>query len=426
MKEVYKLLILIIFFALAIPMFYFSEGFLTIGGFGFMYMYLFGLGIILLGMVVFLIQPNIKRGILSAKYSIQLSMPYIWSILYSFLFWAFTMAAFRVITRGFFCVVYQIIGILVAISTLYLFGNNGIYYLLMALTISDVILIIQTISENGVMELLTEYFNLIISFTGNTGMIMKVFESTEHCFALAFFIVYFVLTIKKNKSKMPWFIISVLLFFLGLKRSVLVSTIFAIIVGAFLIRFSKKNTKKIITFIAILMGITAIVYVIAIHYGLYDWLEKTGINTMGRSWIFNEIDDWYELGIGYLGTGIGYISGSISSGTLSLIRSDGYSVAAIHNDLLQQYIELGCIGYIIWLGIFFVYRVRCFFHKQKTEDDRIHGIITAAVLITLFVTLMTDNTLYYFYTTIFSSIIIMGYRFEEYSEEIKLPGEEIS
>ena len=48
----------VIFFSLSIPMFFFIEGALTMGGFGFMYHYLFGCGIILLGFVYFLLKPE--------------------------------------------------------------------------------------------------------------------------------------------------------------------------------------------------------------------------------------------------------------------------------------------------------------------------------------------------------------------------------
>ena len=51
-------------------------------------------------------------------------------------------------------------------------------------------------------------------------------------------------------------------------------------------------------------------------------------------------------------------------------------------------------------------------------------MLAAAVFVTLFFTFMTDNTLYYYYTTIFSSIAIMGFRYEEYAEKIRLPGDE--
>lgn len=426
MKDIGKAVLILIYLALAVPMFYFSEGFLSIGGFGFMYMYLFGMGIIALAIIVFLISPDVKHGALSVQYAIRLAAPYTWSLVYSIPFWAFTMAAFRIITRGFFYVVYQYIAILVAAATLYLFGSKGIYYQFLALALSDVILMIQMIRENGAAEFVSEYIDVIVSVTAETGPIMKVFESTEHCFAVAFFLVYFLLDFKKNKSRLPWFIAGVFLFFLGLKRSVLISAIAAVIIGGLLILFMKKSTRKIMMTIAAVTAVLGVVYIVAIRYGLYDWLEQVGLETSGRSWIFDSVKSWYELGVGYLGRGIGYVSGSLSTGALSLVHSDGYSVADVHNDLLRQYIELGCLGYIVWLIIFLQYRIRYFFHKQETEEDRRHGILTGAVLVTLFVTLMTDNTLYYFYTTMFSSIVIMGYRYEEYAGKIKLPGEESS
>ncbi len=424
MEHVKKTMPLAVYLALAVPMFYFAEEGIFIGGFGVMYMYLFGMGIIAVAVIAFLFCPNVKRGILSVKYAAVMSVPYLWSILYSLLVWVFSLAEFRVMTRGVFYVMYQIIAVAAAAATVYLFGNKGIYYQFLALVGANVILIIRIVRDFGVGEFALEYLQAVTSFTSETGVIMRFFESTEHGFAIAFFLVFFLLDFKKNKNRIFWLPIAVFLFFLGLKRITIAAIGAGVLLGWLGIRFLRKNTKKKVMVLLVLIGLAGLGYIFAVRMGLYDWLEARGLDSMGRSDIYAIVHDWYEMGPGYFGKGAGYISGSISSGELELIRPEGYTVGEIHNDLLRQYIELGFIGYLVWIFLFFNYRVSYFFHGQKTEDDRRHGILAAAVFITLFFTFMTDNTLYYYYTTIFSTIAIMSFRYEEYSDQIRLPGDE--
>lgn len=423
MKKLQKIILVVLYLALAVPMFYFTEGYFSLGGFGFMYMYVLGVGILVLAFAAFLISPNIKNGILTAKYFAIMSIPYFWSIIYSLVFWVVTMSPFRVITRGFFAVGYQFLAILVAAVTLYLFGNKGIYYQLFALVLANLIVLIQSIMQYGVSEVWSEFATLIVTFTKETGPIMKRFESSEHSFALAFFLLFFLLDLKKNRRNWPWFIVSLILFFMGLKRSVFFSIIISFLLGLILNKYFKKSTKKILIILATIASILAVVYIVAVDRGLYDWMEEIGISTASRNWIAQAIQDVYEVTIGYFGRGIGYVSGSVSLGQLDISLPDGYFIGDIHNDLLRQYIELGFIGYIIWVLLFLQYRIKYFLHSRNTDVNRRHGILTTAVLITLFITFATDNTNYYYYTTLFYSIAIMGYRYEEYANEIELPGE---
>lgn len=420
-----KALMTIVYFALAIPMFYFVESSISIGGIGFMYMYLFGIAIIVFAAILFLVFPDLKRLILSFRYGMVIAAPYLWTVLYSLFFWVITMAGFTVMRKGVFYVVYQFIAIAVAAATVYMFGSNGMYYQFFAVAVANVIIMIQTIMEYGFGEFITEYFSVVTSFSIETGSGMKIFEALGFSFGIAFFLIYFMLDFKKNKRRIPWFIVGVLLFFMGLKRIVLAAIVITVLVGLLLFRFARKHAKGVVYFIASAALVLAFVYIVAVRLGLYTWLESIGVDSMGRDVIYERIYDIYELGIGYLGRGAGFITEAALSGSLDLALSDGYSVAAIHNDLLRQYIELGFVGNIIWIVLFLHFRIRYFFHKSENDMDRRHGILAAAVFFALFITFTTDNTNYYYYTTLFSSMAVMCFRYDEYAEKIRLPGDEM-
>lgn len=399
---------------MAVPMFYFFYQDITIGGFGFMYRYLFGIGIIFLALIVFLVSPDINRGLLSVKYSAVLSVPYLWAIVYSLMIWAVSMVEFKVITRGTFYVVYQLIAILAAAATLYLFGKKGIYLQLLAVIGADGIYIIQSIQEYGVGEFLTQYKDVILTFTEKTGMAMKEFELLGHSYAIGFFLAYFLLNFKEEKKHFLYAVIAALLFFLGLKRSVFLSVVLAVFMGYFL-KIFKRNIKIVLNFMIVLAVIGGFLYVVAVSEGLFVWLEEIGINTNSRFWVFDQFRQYYDIGIGYLGKGIGFVVGSIANGDI-ILDFNGYEFGDIHNDFLRQYIELGFVGFFVWMWLFLKYRIKYFFHDLKGKDEFNHGVLTATLLFVIYITFLTENTNYHYYTTFASTIMIMGFRYEKFTE----------
>lgn len=421
MNGIKRLLLAVAYLALAVPMFYYVSQDITFGGFGFMYRYLFGAGIILLAILAFLVSPNFKRGVLSVKYSAVVVAPYIWTIVYSLLIWALTTAEFRVLTRGIFYIVYQFIAVLAAAAVLYLFGQKGIYLQLLALFIADGIYILQAIRDNGLGTFVRQYVDLVITLTGSTGEIMKSFELLGHSYGLGFFLVFFLVNFRENRKQLPWAVAAAALFMLGLKRSVLGAVAVAVLVG-WLMNWMKQP-KRWLQFIMIAAVIFGLCYVYGVSIGLFDWMEEMGMDTNGRSWLFRQFNDYYEIGIGYFGKGAGFVTGSIASGTISLIMDGGYSFAEIHNDFLRQYIELGMAGFIIWMILFLKPRIDFFFHTNTEQAEKRHGVLAAALILVTYVTFMTENSLYHFYTTLFMSTMIMGYHYDEFAERIKLPGE---
>lgn len=404
-------------------MFYFFDHDISLGGFGFQYQYLFGMGIVVLAMLAFLITPEFKKAILSLRYCGIFMIPYLWTIFYSLIVWGVRMPGFRVMTRGFFYVGYQLIAVAAAACTVYLFGSRGIYVQLAALMIANSMYVIRAIVENGIVEFLSQYVAVILSFTANTGMVMKNFEGLGYSFAYGFFLVYFLLDAENRKKKKIWGIVCGAMFFLGLKRTVLLAVAAAVLLGLFVQRFCLKGAKRLILVMSFVGILGSLGFVIAVSMGLFDWVETLGIDTMGRDWVYQAVRDLYEIGVGYWGKGAGFISGSLATGEL-VLNMDGYQFGEIHSDLLRQYIELGFVGFIIWVYLFLNVRVKYFFHREEGKTDLLHGCLTAFVFLAAFITYGTDNNLYYYYTTLFMTMVIMAYRFDEYSEKIRIPGEE--
>lgn len=419
MRDKKRWFLIISYLLLAVPMYYFVSQDITFGGFGFMYRYLFGMAITALAFLAFLVSPNMARMALTLRYMGILCLPYLWTLLYSMVIWIFGYAPMKVMSRGFFFVIYQIIAVLTAGAVLYLFGKKGIFLQLFALLCANSIYIVQVIRANGAGNFFKEYGRLLVTMTGDTGPIMKSFEVLGYSYALGFFLVFFIMT-RKESAKYAWLAVpSAAFFLLGLKRSVLLAVAVACAVGLILNLLPKRFSRKIAA-IACWLGIgVAICYVFLCSRGLFHWLEAAGINTNSRVQVMDFFRPYYEMNPGFLGRGAGFVSGMMASGEV-IVDVNGYIFGDIHNDFLRQYIELGAFGFCVWLWVFLNGRVKYFFHTEKSNLAYRHGILSFCYILTVFVTFMTENAFYHFYTTLSMAVMIMGYGYEEFEKEIKI------
>lgn len=396
-------------------MFYFVTEDIVIGGFGFMYRYLFGIAIITMAFTVFLIKPQTERLLNTVKYCSVLSAPYLWIMLYSLIIWAVSFAQFRVMTRGFFFIVYQLIGIMTAGATLYLFGKNGVFMMLGGVLLANTIYLIQAFADNGIITVLQEYKDLVLSLASQTGDVMKSFELKGYSYILGFFLLFFILNVRQN-GKRIWLLPVTLFFFLmGMKRSVIVSLVVSLFFGLILLSAKEKTAKRIVLILGWLGILFGIIYVVACYYGLFEWLESIGVDTKARADAFSQFREYYEISPGFMGHGAGFVNSMMSQGEI-VLESEGYRLGDIHNDFLRQYVELGFIGFIVWMWLFLNYRSRFFFRKMEKRMDIRHGIWAFCFIVANYTMFMTENALYFFYPTMASALLIMSYRYEEYSD----------
>lgn len=421
MKKSGKVFFAIAYLALAIPMFYLSSQGFFIGSFGVEYKYLLGLGIIGLTLVHFLISADLRSAIRCTRDALVMARPYLWTLAYSLVFWVVTMAGFRVMTRGTALIAYQLIAIFAAAGTLYMFGSKGVYLQIFAIAAAMGLMVLQQIGQVGLGEFLKQYVESITSFAANSGTAMRSFEKQGHTYVTGFFLVYFILTMKEKRSNILWAVISLLLFFLGLKRSVFLGVGIALIFGVLIARV--KKPAKWVTPVALLgVGLT-IGYIFWVYHGLFDWLETIGITTSGRNWLYGQIKDFYHLSPAYFGKGAGFVATAFSNGIFD-VSEFGFTIGDIHNEYLRQYIEYGFWGFLIWVWLYTANRVKYFFHKGADAVENRHGVIAFALVMVNCVMFMTENSLYYFYTTMALSTMIMGYHYEDFVKRTRLPGEE--
>ena len=403
-----------VYLILAVGMFYFTTETVSAGGIGFMYRFLFGIGIAAMAVGSFLIRPRLKRVVLLSRYSVVLSAPYMVPLFFSFVIWILRFESFRFMLKGSFYVLYEFLGICVAAATIYLFGKKGIWYCLAAMLTAYSIHIVQVILTGGAAAFFDQFFNLVVSFGNRTGDLMREVESHDFVFALWVFVLYLLLTWRKAERKGRHFLlVAVTLFFacVGLKRIAVLGVAAALLLVTLLSFLPEAAAKRGVRLVGYCIIAAAFLYIIAVHMGLFTYLEEVvGIDTMGRDQIYEYLNTQYDISPFYLGKGVAFDSKPWDT---SAMRNLTIHQNAFHNDFVRMYIELGFWGFLLWLWLYLVFQPGYFMKHQGIRG----GLYYMGYCIFNSILYTTDNTVYYFYGNLVIFMLAMSYQTEELEEK---------
>lgn len=350
-------------------------------------------------MIDFLINPKILRFVTLIKGSCVYQLPYMIPVIVQLAIWTYQFAAVQTMTRGLFYIVYQILQVVTAFAVLMLFGKNGIWAWLGTIAFANFITLLETIAKFGVARTVQEWIKLMTTFGEVTGDSMRAMEIHNTVFAYGPFIIVQILWFKKIPKSALMLFISQFFFLLGLKRIAVAGVILAILLQLFIERFKEKTQARLITATNIIVIISTFVYIYLISQGLFDLLEKLGLDTKGRDLLYQFVNRQYEFQPFFFGRGLGFSSLQWEqTGRWSQqIKQD-----AFHNDFLKMFVEIGCLPYLIWIYTHIKYRAQKFFKYGSKV-----GLTFFATMIYMIINYLTDNTFYYFYVTGSTQIAVL-------------------
>lgn len=395
------------FIVVAVAMYYFLNEYIDVG-LHIAYRHAFTLVLAFSAIIMFLYKPNIARGFTAFKSACVYSIPLLVTTAVSLFIWFWETVDVEVISRGLsssFIYFNMFSFALGAGAMLYIFGEKGIWYNLIAILSANIFMIVTIIINNGFGNYLSEFVTLITTFAGETGDIIVQAEIHELAFCLGAYLIYMLFKPKKDIIYFILLFLSLFCFLSAFKRIGVIAIVIALLFGyilKFIAKYNKKTATRLITFLSILLVLILILYVALIKAGAFELLEKAGVNTSGRVVIYDAVDEFYEFDPSFLGNGIGFL-------TYQLNTFINIGVASVHNDFLQHFIDLGFWGYIIWLLSITLVRVLYFGAKGKVEN----AIITFMLTLYLIIVSSTDNTMNYPLLTGVLAILMIGCGFDE-------------
>ena len=394
------------FIAVAVLMYYFLNGYIDVG-LHVTSRHAYALVLAFSAILLFLYKPNISRGFVAFTDACVYSVPMVVTIVVSLFIWFANTVDVDVISRG---LSYSLIftnmlsAALASAGMLYIFGQKGIWYNLVAILIANILMIFTIIAQYGLGSYMSEFITLIVTFADETGDIIINAEVHELAFCLGAYLIYMLFKPKKNIVYFILLALNLFCFLSAFKRIAMIAIAIALVFG-YILRGVSKRSKKVafkLTVILILVVIIMLIgYIVIIKAGTFELLEEAGINTSGRDGIYDAVDEFYEFSPGFLGHGIGFL-------TYQLDSSIHIGVASIHNDFLQHYIDLGFWGYIIWLLSMTLLRV-CYFGRKGDVEG---AIIAFILVIYLVIASSTDNTMNYPLLTGTIAMLMMSNNFD--------------
>ena len=217
---------------------------------------------------------------------------------------------------------------LAAVAFLYIFGEKGIWYNLIAILISNMLIIFTVILQNGIGVFFSEFVKLIVTFAGETGEVIVQAEIHELAFCIGAYLIYMLFKFRKNIVFYILLGLTSFCFLAAFKRIGIVAIVVALAFGWLLkliAKFSEKTARNLTIIFSLILVAVLIGYVAIIKLDVFTLLEKAGINTSGRVEVYSAVDKFYEFSPEFLGNGIGFL-------TYQLNTNMNVGVSSVHND----------------------------------------------------------------------------------------------
>lgn len=342
--------------------------------------------------------PKMQNVILCMKYGL---IPYLLIMVYSILIITKNHLPSSFMMRNLGSSFGNIFVILVVASIAYLFEKSAVDIVCNGLIINYIVRIILGVGKIGFSGLLQHILDPLNTYK-------SIFEAHHIGFSLCLFLIYYIMhDFKYNKVKI---FILVIIEYLIMKRIVFVGIALVIVLFIVLnvLLRAVSNLKYKICFVLLFIGAWA--YLILSSNSLFQIImQDAGI--FNRYLLVNALKEYYEYSPYFLGQGYGFVSIIIPSQDIGGVTG----VAALHNDVLKDYIELGFWGFSIAYFYFFAWLpIKIFGNKKKKTIGTVLFLLAY-----MLVTLMTDNTFEYisFLGSLFTILIVLNY--SEQFEKIK-------
>lgn len=397
-----------IYMVLATGMFFFQDTYFKLGGIELSLKNPCALAILFLAVINLAATVRLDRLLVLARHTAVQALPYLVPLVFSAAIWVSTWTERDVVIVGVSMVVPQLLSVLVAAATLYLFGGKGIWYCLGSMCLANALGVALVVFEGGLGPFLQEFYTLLATFSKETGPLMERLETHDLTFAFGPFFIYLLLYRKKQAHPFLWLTPMCFFFLIGLKRIAFPAVVLGVLTALLLRLLSEKAARQTAFCVAGVMMAVSFLYIAGIRYGLFDFLEAAGLDTKGRALLFSNVAPYYDISFPYMGKGVGferYIDWFTGTRHPAPLRPQ----SQIHNDFLRIYVNIGFFGYWAWLWAWLGARLRYWFRCGGKDT----GCLFLGICVYCFVLYATDNTIYYPYTMTACALVPMARRFDE-------------
>lgn len=360
--------------------------------------------VILMGIIVLGVKGNTEDAGHPAETALYYMIGYMIMLIVSFLLNAYQMNALRVMSRGFSDILYQLIGIAFVCSSVYLFKHRAIGYIFYSMIICYFMIFFFVIKEYGFTTTVNDVKNVILFGADNTEASGKL-EVHDVTFAIGAFLFWFIINFKNEKHAVFKIILALIAVLLGYKRFILpavaICFVFYNLFGFVQKKAGRRFTFRLLLCVQAGFILSTFAYMFIIKQGILEYIiNLLGINAMGRTTLYNAVNEYYVLSPSYIGRGLGWINRN-----LQLITGHVNGTEGLHCNILELYIELGFIGYLLFFGYQMIGQCILFYKRFSLKA----AVLYATLYMYCWFTYLTDNTIFYRGINAAVRLIVFGF-----------------
>ncbi|MCR4615790.1 MAG: O-antigen ligase family protein [Clostridiales bacterium] len=353
---------------------------------------------------------NFRNFKILFNFSLMYSSIIVGIILCSTFIWILDLQTIGYIMKGASKISYQFLNILVVLSAVYMFEENAAKYTFFGIAAANFVIILLGAATTGPAGAVRDLIANITSFGASdviaNSNFIRAIEIHDITFVMGVYVLYFLFFCPGEKYRYMYAAVALFLFFAGLKRIAFLSMIAAIMFAIFCSMLGPRGKTRVLILAALFIVGFCYFYIVIIQKGIFtEFCQEHEIELNGREKIYDYISNFYTVSPSYKGKGYEFCVYLLKSmkGTKDMV----VNINAVHNDILKMYVELGFWGFFCWIMGYYVYQTYWF----NTRCGEKTAVCFMAINVYMLVTYMTDNTMFYYWSSMVIRMIPMSFFF---------------
>lgn len=338
------------------------------------------------------------------RFAALFALPLLLSLLHSLLVWGLQGTDAPFVLRAGQKLLFQAAALAGALSAFQVFGPRAVDYTFYGLALANgAVILLHALLAPPSATLLGLTVGPLLGLGGAAGAFQTSIELHDITFCMGLFVFHYALHPPSRGHRQAHIAAALFFFWAGLKRIAVPALLLALFAWFFL-RFACRrppSRSRLLLFSSVLIALS-FAYVAAIRAGLVTrTLDALGVDMTGRDRIYRYVQPMYSLSPGFTGYGFQYtvalLRGMRDAGTQQIM------VTGLHSDVLTLYIEMGFFGFFAMMTVLLAVIPARIGARYGLRAQR----AALCVQLYLLITYLTDNTMYYFFLTFVSRLLLM-------------------
>ena len=353
---------------------------------------------------------NFRNFKLLSRFGLLFSSIIIGIILCSILTWIIDFQTIGYIVKGVSKISYQFLNIAIVLCAVYMFEDKAAKYTFFGLAAANFVIILLGMATTGPVGAIRDLIANITSF-GATDVIVnskfiRAIEIHDITFVMGVYVLYFLFFTPGEKYRYLYAATALFFFFAGLKRIAFLSLLVAALFACFCMFLGPRGKRVTLMLSAVTIVIFCYFYIVIIQDGTFtNFCIEHDIELNGRERIYDYISNFYKVSPSYRGKGYEFCVHLLKS--MKGTKDQVVNINAVHNDILKMYVEMGFWGFAAWILGYYIYQTRWYIDRcgEKT------ALCFIVINIYMLVTYMTDNTMFYYWSSMVIRMIPLSFFF---------------